>query len=154
MSEAASAANLTSSRATYFTGDTFNEGTLGAHALALAEGESAVFEIAGDAWYVMTLDASLDRSATDSKKENMIKERQAEVFRTTYTQWQENSPEFVVEEEIWKSIPLDAVFVVPETTAAAEGTTAAGDGTTAAGEGTAPAGEESTGTGEETPSVG
>lgn len=154
LSEAAQAANLTSSRTTYFTGETFNEGTLGAHALALAEGETAVFEISGDAWYVMTQDTSLDRSATDSKKESMISERQAEVFRTTYTQWQESSPEFVVEDEIWKSIPLDAVFVVPETTPADEGTTAGGQETTSGGGETTSAGAETTPAEEKTTPAG
>lgn len=154
---AASAQGLTPSVATYFTGDTFAEGTLGAHALAMEEGAAQLFEIENDGWYVMVLTTKLDREATDAKKESIVTERRAEAFEAQYTQWQEAAPEFKVEEKIWKTVPLDAVFVIPEETTAAEETTGASEETTAAagmetssGEPAATDGETAGGSGETT----
>lgn len=118
LQEAASAQSLTAATNTYFTGDTFEEGTLGARALSMEEGAAELFQIEGDGWYVMVLNSAMDETATASKKESMIQERQAEVFNARYAQWQEASPEFVVDEKVWKAVPFNTIFTVPETTAA------------------------------------
>ena len=153
LTDAAAAYELTPTTVTYFTGDTFEEGSLGAHALAMAEGESALFEIEGMGWYVMVLNSTMDEAATSSRRDSIIAERQAEVFDATYAGWQD-AVEFSVDEKVWKSVPFGTIFVMPtaeETTAGAEETTAAAEsGTTAAAETPAGSGEDTTAAGEET----
>lgn len=122
LSEAAEAAGLTATSASYFTGDTFDEGTLGAKALSMEEGAVELFEIEDDGWYVMVLDSALDEDATASKKESIISERQTEVFNAKYAEWQEASPAFKVVDKVWESVPMDPVFVAEEETAAEETT--------------------------------
>lgn len=152
LTDAAAAYELTPTATTYFTGDAFEEGSLGARALAMAEGESALFEIEGMGWYVMVLNSTMDEAATSSRRDSIIAERQAEVFDATYAGWQD-AVEFSVDEKVWKSVPFGTIYVMPtaeETTAGAEETTAAESGTTAAAETPAESGGDTTAAGEET----
>lgn len=132
LADAAALYALTPARGTYFVGDTFEEGSLGAHALALSEGESELFKVDGTGWYVMVLDSEMDEAATDSRRDSIIAERQAAVFNETYPAWQE-AVAFTVDEKVWKAVPFDTIFVIPtaEETTAGDGTAAA-DGETAA----------------------
>ncbi|MCI8567513.1 MAG: hypothetical protein HFI39_14595 [Lachnospiraceae bacterium] len=143
LADAAALYALTPSSATYFIGDTFDAGTLGAHALALAEGESELFKVDGTGWYVMVLDSEMDEAATNARRESIIAQRQAEVFNETYPAWQE-AVTFTVDEKVWKAVPFDTIFVIPtaeETTAGEETTAAQGAGE----ETTAPAQSEAGG---------
>ena len=153
LTDAAAAYELTPTATTYFTGDAFEEGSLGARALAMAEGESALFEIEGMGWYVMVLNSTMDEAATSSRRDSIIAERQAEVFDATYAGWQD-AVEFSVDEKVWKSVPFGTIYVTQtaeETTAGSEETTAAAEsGTTAAAETPAESGGDTTAAGEET----
>ena len=128
LSDAAENQGLTAATVTYYTGDTFDEGSLGAHALSMAEGDVELFHVDGSGWYVMYLDAEMDEDATESQRQTMISEAQAAVFEETYSQWQTDSAEFTVDDDIWNAVPMDTLYVaetVAETESGAE-TTAAG----------------------------
>lgn len=121
LEEAASAYELTPSTASYYTGDTFDEGSLGARALSMQEGEAVLFEKEDTGWYVLVLDSELDEDATAQKKESIIADRQNTVFSEKYVKWEEESPEFSVDSKVWKSVPFNTMYVVEtseETTAA------------------------------------
>lgn len=133
LEEAAAANGLMPSQSSYFTGDTFEEGSLGAAALAMAEGERRVLQV-GEDWYLLVLDSLRDDEASETKKESVIAERQSALFNETYAAWQEAAPEFKVEEKIWKAVPMTAVFEAP-TTAETEAQTEAPAETTAGAEG-------------------
>ncbi len=121
LSEAAQNQGLTAASATYYTGDTFDEGSLGDHAMAMSEGDVELFHIDGSGWYVMYLDAEMDEDATESQRQTMISEAQNAVFEETYSQWQTDSAEFSVNDDIWNALTMDTLYVVEtaaETTAA------------------------------------
>jgi len=143
LADAASAYGLTPTVTNYYTGDTFGEETLGFHALSMKKGDAEMFQLEGDEnWYVMVLDSELDETATEAKRDEIIEKRKAAAFETQYTEWQKTSPEFKVEDKIWKSVPFDTLFVLPEettadTTSAEDGGTTAADGMTEGGSGAA-----------------
>ncbi len=161
LSDAAEAQGLTTASVTYYTGDTFDEGSLGAHAIAMAEGDVELFYVEGSGWYVLYLDSEMDEDSTEAQRQSMISDAQDAVFEETYAQWQENSPEFTVNDDIWNAIPMDNLYVMEtaaetessaetsaETTAVAE--TESGAETSAAAETTAAETTASETTAEET----
>ncbi len=115
LSETAEAYGLTAITTAYFIGDEFEEGSLGARALAMAEGDVDLFETE-DGWYVMRLDSEMDEDATEEQRENLISERQDEAFAATYAVWQEEAPEFNVVSRVWKNISFDPVYGQTEET--------------------------------------
>lgn len=127
LEEAAAAYALTPTSTTYFIGDTFEANTPGAHALALDQAVELdgngyeLFQVEGTGWYVMVLDSHMDEEATNARRDSMIAERQAVVFNEKYAEWQEASPEFVVDDKVWKSVSFDTIFVMPEEETTAEG---------------------------------
>ena len=125
LADAAKELSLTPTETAYFVGDKYEENTLGYKAIGMAEGAVEIFELEeGKGWYVMVLDTLMDEDATENKRQTVISERQAEMFKTKYAELQEASPEFKVDEKVWKNVSMDPVFVVPEveTTAAPETT--------------------------------
>lgn len=102
---------LSTTTQTYFVGDTYEEGSLGAAALSMAEGEMQIIRIEDDGWYLLVLDTLRDETATESKRESVIAARQTALFEETYGQWQENSAEFKVNEKIWNAVPMTTVYV-------------------------------------------
>lgn len=146
LADAAAPYTLTPAKGTYFIGDTFEEGSLGAHALALSEGESELFKVEGTGWYVMVLDSEMDEAATDSRRDSIIAERQAAVFNETYPAWQDAAA-FTVDEKVWKAVPFDTIFVIPtaaETTAGDESVPAENETAADAGTQSGAASEETT----------
>lgn len=146
LADAAAPYTLTPAKGTYFIGDTFEEGSLGAHALALSEGESELFKVEGIGWYVMVLDSEMDEAATDSRRDSIIAERQAAVFNETYPAWQDAAA-FTVDEKVWKAVPFDTIFVIPtaaETTAGDESVPAENETAADAGAQSGAASEETT----------
>ena len=146
LADAAAPYTLTPAKGTYFIGDTFEEGSLGAHALALSEGESELFKVEGTGWYVMVLDSEMDEAATDSRRDSIIAERQAAVFNETYPAWQDAAA-FTVDEKVWKAVPFDTIFVIPtaaETTAGDESVPAENETVADAGTQSGAASEETT----------
>lgn len=125
---------LTPTAQTYFVGDTYEEGSLGAAAISMAEGEMQMMEIENDGWYLLVLDSLRDETATENKKESVIAARQTALFEETYAQWQEASPEFKVVEKVWNAVPMTAVYAVPTAAATEADTEAAGESTVSAGE--------------------
>lgn len=117
LEDAAAEYDLTPVTTTYFTGEIFEEDTLGYKAVNMKEGEVQQFHLEGDGYYVMVLDSEMDEEATESKRESIISSRQAEVFNAQYTEWQEASPEFKVEDKIWEAVSLDTVYIPAETEA-------------------------------------
>ena len=128
LEEAAKAQELTASKAAYFVGDKYEEKTLGFKAMAMKEGEVATFELEeGKGWYVMVLDTLKDEAATQNKKDSVIAQRQAEMFKTKYAELEKASAAFTVDEKVWQNVSMATIFVVPEveTTKAPETTEAA-----------------------------
>jgi len=123
LADAAKELNLTVSKGTYFVGDKYEEKTLGYKAVGMKEGEAVIFELEeGKGWYVMVLDTLKDEAATESKRESVLSQRKAELFKTKYAEVEKNSAAFAVDEKVWQNVPMDTLFVAPEpqTTAAAK----------------------------------
>lgn len=127
LEDAAKELKLTATKASYFVGDKYEEKTLGYKAIGMAEGAVEIFELEeGKGWYVMVLDTLKDEAATENKRDSVIAERQAEMFKTKYAELEKASPAFTVDEKVWKNISMETIFVVPEveTTEAPETTAA------------------------------
>lgn len=127
LEDAAKELKLTATKSAYFVGDKYEEKTLGFKAIGMKEGEVAIFELEeGKGWYVMVLDSLMDEEATQSKKDSVIAERQAEMFKTKYAELEKASAAFTVDEKVWQNVSMATIFVVPEVeTTAAETTEAA-----------------------------
>lgn len=70
----------------------------------LKEGEvSSVIETES-AYYVVRLDSEFDEEATESKKEEIISERETEAFDKLYEEWEAEEGAFVLDEAMWKTI--------------------------------------------------
>jgi len=127
LADAAKELELTATKATYFVGDKYEEKTLGAKAITMTEGAVEMFELEeGKGWYVMVLDTLKDEAATENKRDSVIAERQAEMFKTKYAELEKAAPAFTVDEKVWQNVSMETIFVMPEveTTEAPETTAA------------------------------
>ncbi len=118
LEEAAAVYDLTPVETSFFVGDTYDEGSLGATALSMEEGERQIIQIEDDGWYLLQLDTLRDEDATESKRESVISDREDALFEEVYSQWQEESPSFSVVSKVWKAVPMTTVYGVDEETEA------------------------------------
>jgi foldase protein PrsA len=118
LEEAAAVYDLTPVETTFFVGDTYDEGSLGATALSMEEGECQLIQIEGDGWYLIQLDTLRDEDATESMRESILSDREDALFEEVYSQWQEESPSFSVVSKVWKAVPMTTVYGVDEETEA------------------------------------
>lgn len=56
------------------------------------------------AYYVVRLDSEFDKEATESKKEEIVKNRKTEAFDAIYEKWEAEEDAFVLNESAWASI--------------------------------------------------
>ena len=115
LADAVKEEKLTVSKGTYCVADKFEEKTLGFKAVSMKEGEVAMFELEeGKGWYVMVLDTLEDEAATESKRESVLSQRKADLFKTKYAEVEKNSAAFTVDEKVWQNVPMTTLFVMPE----------------------------------------
>ncbi len=79
-------------------------------AFALEEGEISEVIDAADGYFIFHCVSVLDRDATDSKKEDIIIERQEAAFDVEYGKWKEEK-EVKLNKEIWNSIDITGELV-------------------------------------------
>jgi foldase protein PrsA len=79
-------------------------------AFALEEGEISEVIDTAEGYFIFHCVSLLDREATDSKKEDIIIERQEEAFDVEYSKW-EKEKDVKLDEEIWNSIDITGVLV-------------------------------------------
>ena len=103
---------LTVTESAYLAGNEYEENTLGHKAVGMQEGEVAMFELTeGEGWYVMVLDTLMDEEATQSQRDSVIAERQAEMFNEKYPELEKASATFTVDEKVWQNITMGSFFV-------------------------------------------
>lgn len=79
----------------------------------LKEGQiSGVIE-AEDAYYVIRLDSEFDKEATEAKKDEIIAERQEDLYKEVCDKYTKNF-EFKVDKDVWKNVKFEELFKVKE----------------------------------------
>lgn len=96
---------VTTSQTTYGADDESLDEALKTAAESLSDGQIASEIIEGeDAYYVLRMDSVLDREATDSQKETIVEERQAEAYNDLLDTWVEESDISV--KSAWKKLEV------------------------------------------------
>lgn len=84
-----------------------------AEADKLKEGEvSGVIETE-DAYYVIRLDSEYDKEATETKKKEIIEERQSDLYEQVCDKYTKDFV-FKVDKDVWKSVKFDELFKAKE----------------------------------------
>ncbi|PXV91104.1 foldase protein PrsA [Lachnotalea glycerini] len=78
---------------------------------ALSEGETSQVIETDSGYYVIHLTSAYDEEQTQSRREEIISERQDTLYSDTYTQWKDAS-EITVNNKIWKKINFDEKITV------------------------------------------
>jgi foldase protein PrsA len=116
-------AELTASSASYGKDDNagMDEAVIAA-ANELQEGEiSPIVEVEGG-YYVLKLTSAFDEEQTESRRQEIITERQNTFYTDTYTKWQEAST-ITVDNKLWKKITFEDKLSMVDTTSTQEDTT-------------------------------
>lgn len=116
-------AELTASSASYGKDDDagMDEAVIAA-ADALQEGEvSSVIEVEGG-YYVIELTSAFDEEQTESRRQEIITERENTFYNDTYTKWEEAST-ITVDEKVWKKINFEDKLSMVDTTSTEASTT-------------------------------
>lgn len=96
---------VTTSQTTFGADDESLDEALKSAAESLSDGQTASEIIEGeDAYYVLRMDSVLDREATDSQKETIVEERQAEAYNDLLDTWVEESDISV--KSAWKKLEV------------------------------------------------
>ncbi len=88
----------------------------------LKEGEMSGVIEAEDAYYVIRLDSEFDQKATDEKKDEIIGERQEELYQSVCDEYTEDF-KFQVDKDVWKQVSFEELFTIKETEEEAEDST-------------------------------
>ncbi len=112
---------------TYDDEETYLDADVLAAVEGLKEGElvdEVVMASDGSALYVVRFDSELDRDATDAEKENIIGQREQEVYQEMLDTWVEET-DFQIVEKVWDELSLNdsQVFTFAEEEEAADETT-------------------------------
>ncbi|MBQ2705238.1 MAG: peptidyl-prolyl cis-trans isomerase [Agathobacter sp.] len=109
LEEAAEGLGYTATASAYKKGDTTIDKTLLSAMDSLKEGEvSGVIETE-TALYVARIDADTDKDATESNRQSIIAQREAELYEKVLTAWQENDG-WTVDESVVAKIDFHNVF--------------------------------------------
>lgn len=102
-----------------------------AAASALQEGEVAPLVEVEGGYYVIKLTSAFDEEQTQSRRQEIIKERQNTLYQDTYTKWEEAS-KITVDDKVWKKINFNdkLTIEVPTNTDASTVTDTTQDNTT------------------------
>lgn len=79
----------------------------------LKEGEISAVVNTDSAYYVLRLDSEYDEEATENKKNEIIEERQNELYQKVCEDYTKDF-KFKVDQEVWKKVKFDALFKVQE----------------------------------------
>jgi hypothetical protein len=79
-----------------------NDTDLGKEAATLSTGETVTYQLEGTGWYVIYCTTDDDKEAAETAKEEIIEDRQTELFETTYSGW--SKKKFKVDEDVWAEI--------------------------------------------------
>lgn len=118
-------AGLTSSKTSYKNAED-EEASLDSAVLAaadeLSDGETSDVIETEDGFYVVNMVSTFDEEATESKKAEIISERETEYFENLYSGWEEAS-EITVNDKVWAKVQFDgnlSMYVEENTEAPAE----------------------------------
>lgn len=75
----------------------------------LKEGEMSGVIEAEDAYYVVRLDSEFDKEATENKKEEIVADRQNELYEKVCKEYTDDF-KFDVNEKVWSKVSFDALF--------------------------------------------
>lgn len=91
---------------------TLNEGIRDA-ADKLKEGEVAAEPVeASSGYYVVQLTSEFDKEATEEKKEEIVSQRQSDLYTEVMEGWEPES--FEINHEVWDKVAFDVKFTAPE----------------------------------------
>lgn len=79
----------------------------------LKEGEMSGVIETEDAYYVIRLDSEFDQKATDEKKDEIIGERQEELYQKVCDEYTEDF-KFKVDKDVWKTVSFGELFQIKE----------------------------------------
>ncbi|MGN0342360.1 MAG: peptidyl-prolyl cis-trans isomerase [Roseburia sp.] len=81
---------------------------------SLKEGEiSGVVSVSGDGYYIVRLDSAFDEEATQTKKDEIISQRQSEKYSEVTESYTE-AAEWIVDEEVWATVNFDELYTLVE----------------------------------------
>lgn len=66
-----------------------------------------------EAYYVLRLDSEFDEEATQNRKDEIVEERQAELYEKVCEDYTKDF-KFEIDEEVWKKVKFDTLFKGPE----------------------------------------
>lgn len=81
----------------------------------LAEGATSQIVETDNGYYVLHLVSAFDEEQTETRRAEIISERQETLYSDTYTKWQEAS-EITVDEKVWNKITFDEKLSMVDTT--------------------------------------
>lgn len=118
-------AGLTSSKTSYKNAED-EDASLDSAVLAaadeLSEGETSDVIETEDGFYVVNMVSTFDKDATETRKAEIISERESEYFENLYSGWEEAS-EITINEKAWAKVQFDgnlSMYVKENTEATAE----------------------------------
>lgn len=80
----------------------------------LSEGEvSGLIEVEGDGYYILRLDSELDREATDSKKDQIVSQRQSDKYNEVLTSYRD-ACEWKINEKELKKVNFDELYTIKQ----------------------------------------
>lgn len=82
---------------------------------ALEEGDISQIVETDNGYYVLSLVSAFDQEQTESRRAEIISERQDTLYDDTYTKWQEAS-EITVNEKVWKKVTFKEKLSMIDTT--------------------------------------
>lgn len=85
----------------------------------LKEGEMSGVIETEDAYYVIRLDSEFDQKATDEKKDEIIGERQEELYQKVCDEYTKDF-KFKVDKDVWKTVSFEELFKMKEAEEAQE----------------------------------
>jgi hypothetical protein len=83
---------------------------------ALKEGATSQIVEVENGYYVLKLVSAFDQEQTESRRAEIVSERQDTLYNDTYTKWQEAS-EITVDEKLWSKVDFEDKLTMVNTAA-------------------------------------
>lgn len=110
---AAEAYDYTVEQGTFKKDDTSLNGAVLDALQSLKEGETSKVIDADTSYYVVRLDAKTDAEATEKNRQDIITQRQKDLYNEILTGWKEKH-EWKVDEKVWAAVTFDNLFTTVE----------------------------------------
>ena len=79
----------------------------------LKEGEMSEVIETESGFYVLRLDSEFDRTATDEKKDQIIGERQEELYQEVCEKYRKDF-KFEIDKKVWKKVKFEDLFTIKQ----------------------------------------